>query len=664
MQRPEVLEALYLASPDLLARWHATTQGAKRDRIERAVGAYVVRMATRPTRFGLFAGCGTGAIAETTSLCVPALSELVRRSRLDTGLLAALATRIEHDPDARAALRFTRNNSIYTVGRRLRYIETRVSATARTHHLVAVDADEALRATLGRARGGIGSDALAAALVVDDITLEEARAYIGELIGAGLLVSDLQPAITGDDAITEMITVLRRSAVTDKTVTRLEHAQSILERLDAAGLDGDLTSYADLEATLRDEVPDLDPARLVQVDLFKPTPGLTLGRRVVAELASAIRLLHRITPTEETSLDRFRAAFEERYGTREVPLAEVLDEELGIGFERSVHPAADESPLLGGLDFGPPSPSEQRWQPRDAVLLRLLSQALEEQHQEIALGDADLDALAELAPRPLPDALAVLASLSGSPEGIAHGEFRVVVHSVNGPSGAALLGRFCAGDAELAAAVQRHLRAEEAHHPNTLYAEVVHLPEGRTGNILRRPVLRATEITFLGRSGAPTGTQLGIDDLLVSVQVGQVVLRSRRLGRQVLPRLTAAHNTVLNSLGIYRFLSALQYQGVAGGLRFDWGPLGSAPFLPRITCGRLVLARARWRLAAEELADLRTVADVRRLRERRRLPRLVAIAEGDNELLVDLDRDVAVEVALRTLTGGKAATLVEVYPPP
>jgi thiopeptide-type bacteriocin biosynthesis protein len=668
IQRPEVLEALHLASPDLLARSQTTKHDKehdpKRDRIERAVGAYVVRMASRPTPFGLFAGCGTGTITENTSLSVPALDAVLRRSWLDTGVLTALAVRNERDPDARAALRYQPNDSIYAIGGRLRYIETRMTARTRTHHLVAVDLDEALRATLGRARDGARPDDLAEALPGDDITLDEAHEYISALIETGLLVSDLHPAVTGDGPVGEMISVLRRSAATDKTATRLEHAQSVLERLDADGLGSDLASYTDLEVTLREEVRDLDAGRLVQVDMIKPALGLTLGRPVVAELAGAVRLLHRITPSEETSLDRFRVAFEQRYGTREVALTEALDEELGVGFERSEHPAADESPLLAGLNLRPLAQSERRWRSRDAALLKLLSQALEEQRQEIVLREADLNALAEPAPRPLPDALAVMATLAGTTEGIARGEFRVLIHGVNGPSGAALLGRFCAGNPQLAAAVRRHLHAEEAHRPDVVYAEVVHLPEGRTGNILRRPVLRTTEIAFLGRSGAPTSRQLSVDDLLLSVQAGQLVLRSRRLGRQVLPRLSTAHYTALSSVGIYRFLSALQYQGVAGGLRFDWGPLNDAPFLPRVTCGRLVLARARWRLAAEELTGLRTVADVRRLRHRRRLPRFVAVADGDNELLVDFDRDVSVKIGLRALAGRKVAELIEVYPLP
>ena len=40
-------------------------------------------------------------------------------------------------------------------------------------------------------------------------------------------------------------------------------------------------------------------------------------------------------------------------------------------------------------------------------------------------------------------------------------------------------------------------------------------------------------------------------DLLVSVVENRIHLRSRRLDREVIPRLTSAHNYGLRSLGIY-----------------------------------------------------------------------------------------------------------------
>src|SRR5262249_20995910 len=150
-----------------------------------------------------------------------------------------------------------------------------------------------------------------------------------------------------------------------------------------------------------------------------------------------------------------------------------------------------------------------------------------------------------------------------------------------GPSGGRLLGRFCHADPRLQPFVEQHVRDEEALQPDAVFAEVVHLPEGRLGNILARPVLRAYEIPYLGSAGVPRGRHIPRTDLRVSVAGEQILLRSARLGRRVIPRLTSAHNYHQSS-GIYGFLCALQAHGTAGDLGWDWRPLRDAPFLPRV----------------------------------------------------------------------------------
>lgn len=56
-ERPEVREALHLASPGLLQR---LTEGKPDDKVAASVTAYLVRMCTRATPFGLFARLRTG----------------------------------------------------------------------------------------------------------------------------------------------------------------------------------------------------------------------------------------------------------------------------------------------------------------------------------------------------------------------------------------------------------------------------------------------------------------------------------------------------------------------------------------------------------------------------------------------------------------------------
>ncbi len=183
-------------------------------------------------------------------------------------------------------------------------------------------------------------------------------------------------------------------------------------------------------------------------------------------------------------------------------------------------------------------------------------------------------------------------------------------------------------------------------------------------------MLREYEIAFLGQSGAAGDRQIPVQDLRVSVRDARIVLRSARLDREVVPRLSAAHNFGLRTLGVYRFLCALQNQDATAGLGWGWGPLEQAPFLPRVTHGRLVLSRACWNLSAAELRPVLEArgasqfAAVQTLRGARRLPRYVVLADSDNELVVDLDNVLSIESFLHLVKHRDVARLTELFPPP
>src|SRR5207248_8026434 len=103
---------------------------------------------------------------------------------------------------------------------------------------------------------------------------------------------------------------------------------------------------------------------------------------------------------------------------------------------------------------------------------------------------------------------------------------------------------------------------------------------------------------------------------------------------------------------------------------WDWGPLGHASFLPRVVSGRVILSRARWNLGESELAAFREprgsrqFAAVQRLRERHRMPRYIALADGDNELVADLDNVLSLETLAHEVRGRTSASLVEMVPGP
>jgi thiopeptide-type bacteriocin biosynthesis protein len=546
------------------------------------------------------------------------------------------------------------------------YAEARHGPAGRSYQLVAVEPTPYLLQTLDRSRDGARLGSLAAALVEADITRAEADAYIAELVDSQVLVADIEPQLTGAPPAQAMVATLRRGEHGAGLAQRLDAANTSLAAIDTDGIGVPADRYRAAAAVLDGLPVSPEPSRFAQVDLIKPADEVTLSSDVVSELERGVEVLHAFTSyRQDERLLRFREQFTHRFQTREVPLTQALDEENGIGFGRLAAAATGEAPHFGGL-HAHANDQPAQWSGRDTLLLDKLTRALATGESEIAVTAAEAAAVRATEPPPLPDAFEVVATVVADGRQPARsGDFQVLLQSASGPPGARLLGRFCHADQQLLQSVRSHLAAEESARPDAVFAEVVHLPEGRAGNILARPALRGYEIPYLGRSGAPADRQLPLSDLLVSVQGERIVLRSRRLGCEVFPRLTAAHNHSLASLGVYRFLCALQHQQVAFAVTWDWGPLASAPFLPRVVSGRVVLSRARWNLGDSELAAFREpqgarqYAAIQRLREQRRMPRYVALADGENTLMADMDNVLSLEALAHEVKRRSSASLVE-----
>jgi thiopeptide-type bacteriocin biosynthesis protein len=436
--------------------------------------------------------------------------------------------------------------------------------------------------------------------------------------------------------------------------------------MDAAGPGRPPEAYRDLARRLSALPAAIEMKQFFQVDLTATRSDVRLGPAVREALESGIELLQRITPPKrKDAFKAFREAFQTRYEGRWVPLLEALDPESGIGFEEKDSTLAGELPLLEGLDFPRGGDPPRPFSPREAFLMRRVESLGDRQDWELT--DADLEALTHGDPSPLPDAFAAMTILAApAQEDVDAGRFQFLLEHYHGPSGVRLLGRFSALDPDLESKVRAHLDKEAALRPDVILAEVVHLSEGRCGNLLRRPRLRDWEIPFKGAGSAPESHQIPLQDLQVTVVADRVLLRSERLGRQIRPRLTSAHNYA-EGLGAYRFLGKLQDEdGHTGG--WAWGCLEHRAFLPRVRRGRHVLARAAWRVEAEEIREALAAQGndafraFQAFRRARRLPRFVVLADRDKHLKVDLDHPLWVETLLHEVAKRSHFLLQECFP--
>lgn len=657
--RPEVAEALFIASPSLHGRlpvWRRDPQSDRGQRIEQSLVRYFLRMVGRVAPFGLFAGSSVGEVGSRTHLELEAHSHYQRHTRLDMDYVCDLCECLGQDPALRDSLVYGPNSSVYCAAGRVRYIESHTATNLRLHNLVAVESNPQLESALSLAADGVLPSELAASLSASTgLSHTEAKEFVSELIDSSLLVSELTPLITGREPVNDLIATLEGRSQTHELATRLAQIKTSLEQLDVNGLGNSPASYQTIADSVRDLPAPFDPEKLFQVDLIKTSPHATLGAQQINEILRGVKILRRFATVPSSDLSLFRDVFLERYGEdNKVALVEALDPDVGIGFNSLRQPVTSQ-PLQG-------------WDRFDTYLLRKLEHALANGLQAIAIEERELDDLEQRNQLPLPDAFAVSVSLGAASEGdLAKGNVCVSINNISGPSGARLLGRFSYLDEGLRHKVEAHLRAEETLNPDAVFAEIVHLPAGRTGNVLLRPVLRGYEIPYLGRSGQAKDKQIPVNDLYVTVSGRRVVLYSRSLGREIIPRLTASHYFPSSGPDVYRFLCTLQGQDLASELEWDWGPLSAASFLPRVTCGRLVLSRAEWNVAKSEWNALHTVPRQEQFRAfqtwraERRLPRFVVIRTG---LPFDLDNTFCVDALLALARQIEINSLVEFFPTP
>jgi thiopeptide-type bacteriocin biosynthesis protein len=671
--------ALRVASPDLVnaldALWSETPE--KRRGLFLAIQRYVARMSGRPTPFGLFAGVTTGTFGDRSRLEMPERAQWVRRTNIDMGFLSRVLEDYLRRADVRQAIPFRPNGGLYRVDDGWRYAEAVYSQGSRTYQLIAMDDTAPLRVALRAARDGATRNEVVATLADElGVGIDDGADYVDQLIDAQVLVADVEFPVTGDDPTEALITVLRSREATAPLAQSVAAAHETAKQSDDDAWGAVRDMSGDVAAALQEFGAPRSGAEILQVDLFKPSADICIGNRVIAAMKTGIAVLQRFGPAgaaRAPQLEEFRQHFARRYGDGEVPLVEALDDDAGIGFPVGSSRLRDESPLLAGIGLGRQRTEEPvPWGTRQALLAKKLGEALQGGLDEVEFSEEELQRIDADAP-PLPDSFSVLCSIAArSAEAIDRGDFRVLLKAAVGPSGAAFVARFCHGDKKLEQLVKEHIATEERRRRDAIFAEIVHVPRGRLGNFLRRPVLRRHELAYLGDPAVPAEDRIPIQDVLVSVDGDRIVLRSQSRGCEILPRLTSAHHySVDREMPIYRFLGALQGQGFSSRLGWDWGPTKySVPYMPRVVAGKCVLSRRRWNIAAEDRELLRQSAGrslsaaVQELRERRRLPRFLVAEDGDNELPIDLDNALSAETLGDLLRKGTNSAVQELFPSP
>ncbi|GAB3270809.1 hypothetical protein GCM10027347_41730 [Larkinella harenae] len=678
IRQPTFLEALYLASPALheeaIKLDFTRLPGEKDKRILYALIKYLIRYSTRCTPFGLFSGFSTLAVASgPTQLRIQPSVTPRKVTRLDMNYLCALAQDLENHPALQPHLRFFPNSSLYVVNDQYRYISYRYDqAGQRSHQLSSADRSDYLATVLQTAQPGTTLRQLEMALVSDEISEEDARAFVQQIVQAQLLVSELEPAVTGDDFLVQILTRLQaihQQHPADNLTTLIDQLTVLKTSLKAiekeTGPNPAIDQLTAIESQLSPFATPFDRKALFQIDAYLPSIGGQVNQGLLNKLVAKIPTLMTLSATGNPKLDTFRNLFYEKYEEEEVPLVIALDPELGLGYPAG-QAGADLSPLLDNIETDRINetqtltiPVEQRY------LFRKIADAQVTNSYQLVIQEEELRTMQ---PRRTDLPLTNSAMFSVIRE---KGREQLVLNHFGGATGTQLLGRFGHTDPSVAALLHDISRAEDEARPDLIFADLVHLPEARTGNVIIRPALKCYQIPYLGNASVDQDHQIPVTDLMVSVRGNSIRLRSKSLNKTVIPRLANAHNySHPDSLDLYHFLCDLQGQNQRLSLSNFIGNASSVfVFIPRIVLDNLILVEAQWNFRDHHVKPLVTAfrtgqwsslsEEIDRWRAQFRIPRYITLADSDNELYVDLENAWLAETFVNEIKSRPTFTIKE-----
>lgn len=662
---PRIRWALAVGSSALLDDLERSSPSSKdAEHLKGKLLRFLIRMSTRPTPFGLFAGVALGTWGQETDLTLAAEPPRTR-TRPDMAWLLTLVQRLESRSDIRKRLRFIANPTAFVRGDRI-FLTERLSI-GMSRSAVSVRASGVVQRALALARTPILYQDLADRLLATTpgATEQKVEQLLTELWEQTLLLTDLRPPLTTDSPARVVVQRLGDIPEASEARAQLEAILEAAAHYDTLPPEEGIAAYRHL-VRQANEVNTAAGETPVQVDMATVLRGRQVAQAVGTEVARAAELLLRMTPLPNglTTFESYRRAFVARYGPdREIPLLELLDPQFGLG-----SPAT----YTGGTN----GIAQTRVTLRSRTLLDLACSAIRDRKQVVELDEGTLKRLETWTPSPamVPMSLDINVFVAARSKGaLDAGEFQIII----GPNlGAQEAGRNLGRFADLLGpaateALRRAAHAEEAHH-SSLCAELVYLPQKlRSANVVIRPAVRSHEIALGVSPGVDTENVIPPDELVVGLNNNRFYVRWP--AKQTSIVITAGH--MLNNLQapvVCRFLAEVSQARTAMVSTFDWGPVAHFPFLPRVQVGRIVLREAQWRLDTftrtlalpadspevfrEKLATWRTCW---------RVPQQVYVSFGDNRLLLDLERADQIEelrTEVRRLRDGGSLVLQEVLP--
>lgn len=635
----EFLTAIYLSSKSLYAAALSWINNPgktlkENDRVLTSLYKYYSRYCVRPTPYGLFGAFSLGRITDHPTNLI--LSDDYRSSnyRTDLTLIRKLKENLFlNDADK---LFFKKNNSIYRFGAGYRYMELEDNKNFNLAEFASNDLIDKVLFFLNKKRSKKSIVHFVEQLE-SEIPHEEIVSFVNNLIDSKILVvSDGITLTATNDPADQIITNFREHGI------ETDSFEKVLKVKENLTISNTIRSLETLSEKLEQKDKDIRNPSFFLVDLKAKFDHIQINSALVKTLIKrGNELSHFCGPNVHPRLKKFREDFVKRFDQQEVELAVALDPDLGVGYDTHVSGNIEPLPLLDNLIF---TLNKQDSQKDISTLLLHVFDKYSEHFSE------NSTQVVKLTNEDIATAGNTNVNITFAANSYFFGSFIRQNYALDtnnfkffpkstfpSPLPINILSRFTSHDKELKEAVSNLTEEDGADY---VFAEVIHMPNDKVGNVLIRPNFYKHQISYIS-DGDDSVNQIYLNDLLVCVRNGNVLLRSKNLNKQVIPRMTTAYNYDSSQLSFIKFLGDLQYQGINMGFQWNWKGLNDLNFLPRIEYKEIILCEARWRLYKDPNLNM---AKLKLLLLNRKVPESFTIKIDDQVLLLNASNNVCLQI--------------------
>lgn len=652
-------KSIYYASPDLYFELEKYISGGldkkEETRIKQSLIKYISRMSSRCTPYGLFASCSTVCIEDYNNLVVD--NTIKTNIRLDMLALCNLWQSLQNKSEFIISEKIIRNSTIIAIGNHIRYVSYVFNKNERTHVIKQLKLNPILKFVLAKTNEYISFSELMSQIIsnfeIQDII---ARNYIIDLVKTQILIGNLTPSVVGSDFIDHSLQQLDScSDIFDK----LDQIKSNLIKLNGTeDISKQLVFIENIKHIFKICGANFKNKYLFQLDSFRTLSESKLSSRIIYQITDSMKFLLKLpNSTKNGRLENFKSKFMQRYDRQEIPLLEALDPEYGIGYGMSNKTI--QTPLIDDIVL------PQKDEPSKTIYTSQFQKILLEKIRDnktgiIYITDSDVNCFEPS--NKYPTSMYAMFTIHKK---ATNGNYLIGGIHFSGSSAANLLGRFAYGSDEISKIVNEITINEQKTFGNdTVVAEIVHIPESRTGNILFRPHIRGYEIVYLsdGCNDSSLCTRIPLSDIYINIDNNKILLTSKKLNKRIEPRLTTAHNYSNKTTPIYQFLCDLQFQNIQPSIAFSWYGLESIfDHLPRVMYKDIILSYEKWIINSSEILDC-SAENFDNWRKKRHIHEEILLVSGDNKLYMNLKDSKYLEILFKEAKRYKVITIEEFIP--